>query len=92
MFVEMLRYKLQWAGKLFVTIDRYFASSKTCSCCGAVKDEIPLQIRTFECEACGLVLDRDLNAAVNIRRQGMSQLLVEGLSGSGPGEARIPAL
>jgi putative transposase len=92
MFLEMLRYKLQWAGKLFVTIDRYFASSKTCSCCRAVKDEMPLHIRTFECAACGLSIDRDLNAAINIRRQGMSQLLVEGLSGSGPSEARIPAL
>jgi putative transposase len=92
MFLDMLRYKLQWAGKKLVSIDRYFASSKTCSCCGAVKESMPLRIRTFECDTCGLVLDRDLNAALNIRRQGMSQLLVEGLSVGGSSEARIPAL
>jgi putative transposase len=92
MFMEMLRYKLQWAGKLFVTIDRYFASSKTCSCCGVVKDEMPLHIRTFECDACGLVQGRDLNAAINIRRQGMSQLLVEEIRVGGSSEARIPRL
>lgn len=76
MFVEMLGYKLEWAGKKLLKVNRFYPSSKTCSGCEAMK-EMPLHLRTYDCSACGLSLDRDVNAALNIRRQGMSQLLVE---------------
>ena len=56
--------------------DRWYPSSKTCSGCRTVKPKLPLQIRTFTCQACGLTLDRDLNAARNL-----AQLVVAG-SGS----------
>lgn len=49
-----------------VVADRWFPSSKTCSGCGVVKAKLPLHVRTFECDACGLVLDRDTNAALNL--------------------------
>ena len=54
------------AGQL-IRADRWFPSSKTCSGCGAVKAKLPLHIRVYECDACGLVLDRDVNPAVNLR-------------------------
>jgi putative transposase len=90
-FLAMLEYKLKWAGKSIISINRFFASSQICSCCGA-KKPMPLNLRTYDCAHCGLSLDRDLNAALNIRRQGMSQQLVEVLSSGGTSEARIPAL
>lgn len=49
-----------------VAADRWYPSSKTCSGCGAVKAKLPLHVRTFECDACGLVCDRDANAALNL--------------------------
>lgn len=47
--------------------DRFFASSKTCHSCGHVKKELKLYERTFMCPICGLIIDRDLNAALNLR-------------------------
>ena len=47
-------------------VDRWLPSSKTCSGCGAVKEELALSERTYRCESCGLELDRDLNAAINL--------------------------
>lgn len=70
-FVTMLEYKLSEQGKQLVKIDKWFPSSKTCSCCGAVKDKLPLSDRTYICEVCGNVLDRDYNASINIRNEGM---------------------
>ncbi|MGW4240708.1 IS607 family element RNA-guided endonuclease TnpB [Streptomyces sp. NPDC004749] len=49
-----------------ITADRWYPSSKTCSGCGAVKAELPLHMRTYQCDACGLVIDRDDNAALNL--------------------------
>ncbi|GKQ37047.1 IS607 family element RNA-guided endonuclease TnpB [Streptomyces sp. A012304] len=49
-----------------VVADRWYPSSKTCSGCGAVKAKLPLHVRTYECDACGLVIDRDDNAALNL--------------------------
>ncbi|BAQ10712.1 transposase [Bacillus sp. OxB-1] len=57
-------------GKSLVKIDIWFPSSKTCSDCGHMKDTLPLSERTFSCE-CGFVLDRDWNAAINIKREGI---------------------
>ena len=62
---RQLGYKSAWNGGQLVLADRY-PSSKTCSGCGVVKAKLPLRTRVFRCEACGLVLDRDLNAARNL--------------------------
>ncbi|WP_199034177.1 IS607 family element RNA-guided endonuclease TnpB [Glycomyces salinus] len=63
---RQLTYKTDWRGGQLVVADRWFPSSKTCSGCGAVKAKLPLHIRVFKCEACGLVKDRDENAALNL--------------------------
>ena len=68
-FRRMLEYKTTWYGSRLVVAPRFLASSKTCSGCCAVKGEMPLSERVFRCEACGLEVDRDLNAARNPRRR-----------------------
>lgn len=70
-FYQVLSYKANWYGKEVVKVDRWFASSKTCSCCGWKNDELTLADRIFECKACGLVLDRDLNASANILEEAL---------------------
>jgi len=65
-FRRMLEYKTLWYGSRLVVAPRFYPSTKTCSACGHVKDEIPLSERVFRCEVCGLVMDRDLNAARNL--------------------------
>lgn len=59
-------YKAGWAGIHVETSDRWFASSKTCSGCGAAKSDLTLADRVYRCPACGLVVDRDVNAARNL--------------------------
>ncbi|HEX7160227.1 MAG TPA: RNA-guided endonuclease TnpB family protein, partial [Trebonia sp.] len=63
---RMLGYKTRWRGGTLVTADRFFPSSKKCSGCGAVKAKLPLSERVYTCERCGLVTDRDVNAARNL--------------------------
>lgn len=70
-FTSMLDYKLKEQGKQLVRIDRWFPSSKKCSECGQIKDTLSLSDRTYHCEHCDLVLDRDYNASINIRNEGM---------------------
>lgn len=69
MFTNLLTYKLEQQGKQLVKIDKWFPSSKTCSSCKAVKKSLLLSERTYTCD-CGLILDRDINAAINIKNQG----------------------
>ena len=69
-FTTLLSYKIKDAGKRLIKIDKWFPSSKTCSGCGAVKDELSLSERIYTC-SCGLELDRDINAAINIKNQGL---------------------
>ena len=64
-FRRQLEYKTVWYGSQLVVHNRFFPSSKTCSNCGAVKESLLLSERVFEC-GCGLVIDRDLNAAINL--------------------------
>ncbi|MEU9025128.1 IS607 family element RNA-guided endonuclease TnpB [Actinomadura sp. NPDC048394] len=64
---RMLEYKTRWNGGRLVVADRWFPSSKTCSGCGGRKPSLFLSERTYRCEACGLVLGRDVNAAINLR-------------------------
>ena len=61
-------YKARWHGVEVRVADRFFPSSKTCSGCGEVKKDLDLSTRTYSCENCGLVIDRDLNAAINLAR------------------------
>ncbi|MFE4958156.1 IS607 family element RNA-guided endonuclease TnpB [Streptomyces sp. NPDC056653] len=63
---RQLTYKTRRHGTRLVVADRWFPSSKTCSRCGAVKAKLPLSVRVFECDSCGLVLDRDENAGHNL--------------------------
>jgi putative transposase len=63
---RQLTYKAEWAGARLVVADRWFASSKTCSGCGTAKAKLGLSERAYVCTACGLVLDRDHNAARNL--------------------------
>lgn len=68
-FLSMLGYKLEERGKYLIKVDRCFASSKICSVCGHKKKELALSERTYLCE-CGNGMDRDVNAAVNILKEG----------------------
>jgi putative transposase len=67
-FRRMLAYKTTWYGSRLVVGPRFHPSSKTCSVCGFVKPSLSLAERVFRCEACGLTLNRDLNAALNLER------------------------
>ena len=66
-FIRQMRYKCEWNGIEFVQADRFYPSSKICSCCGKIKSDLNLSDRVFECE-CGFKEDRDYNAAVNLMK------------------------
>jgi putative transposase len=66
-FVTMLEYKADWHGKNILRIGRFAPSSKTCSCCGYINKELTLKDREWTCPKCNSVLDRDVNAAINIK-------------------------
>ena len=69
-FRRQLEYKTARSGAALHVVDRWYPSSKTCSKCGAVKAKLPLSERVYRCDGCGLVMDRDLNAAININVAG----------------------
>ena len=69
-FRRQLEYKTARSGAALRVIDRWYPSSKTCSACGAVKAKLSLSERVYRCDGCGLVMDRDLNAAINIKVAG----------------------
>ncbi len=73
-FYTMLEYKANWNDRFYVKIDRFFPSSKTCSSCGWIKQDLTLSIREWTCESCGETHDRDVNAAKNILKQGINIL------------------
>jgi putative transposase len=77
-FVRQLEYKASWYGRTLVKIDRWYPSSKTCYACKQVLDSLPLDIREWVCPACGVVHDRDTNAALNILTEGLSVAACEG--------------
>jgi putative transposase len=78
MFVNFLAYKLERQEGKLIEIDRFFPSSKKCSCCAHVVDELPLDIREWDCPSCGTHHDRDDNAALNIRTEGIRILAMGG--------------
>lgn len=67
---RQIEYKAEWNGVQVVKADRWFPSSKTCSRCGCIKDELTLADRVFRCDECGFEIDRDLNAARNLAALG----------------------
>lgn len=71
---SMIEYKCNWNQRSFHKINRWFPSSKTCSCCGYKMDSMSLSIREWTCPSCNTTHDRDLNAAVNIKHQGQLDL------------------
>ncbi|WP_189191910.1 RNA-guided endonuclease InsQ/TnpB family protein [Streptomyces albiflavescens] len=68
-FRSMLEYKAQWYGREVIAVDRFFPSSKLCSTCGTLREEMPLSVRTWTCD-CGTTHDRDVNAAKNLLAAG----------------------
>lgn len=67
-FIRQMRYKCEWNGIEFIQVDRFYPSSKTCSCCGNIKRDLKLSDRTYKCDICGLTIDRDYNAAINLSK------------------------
>ncbi len=81
MILAQLAYKASWSeGSLLVAADRFYPSTKTCSACGTARAKLALSERVFTCDACGLVLDRDLNAALNLARMAQRHAQAEGNS------------
>lgn len=78
--IRQIEYKQMWKGGQFVKVGRFYPSSKTCSNCGVVRDSLPLDVRSWDCE-CGTTHDRDVNAARNILKQAEAQLGVESTEG-----------
>ena len=67
-FRRQITYKAEWAGINIIVADRYYPSSKTCIVCGSVKKNLKLSERIYHCEKCGNEIDRDLQAAINLKR------------------------
>jgi putative transposase len=85
-FRRQLEYKAGMRGGVVVVADRWYPSSKTCSCCGHKLVELPLSVREWTCPTCGVVHDRDVNAAVNLRNMAVSSTVsVCGEEGAGLG-------
>jgi putative transposase len=71
-FVRQLEYKAQWYGRTLVKIDKWYPSSKRCFGCGHILDSLTLDVRTWTCPQCGVVHDRDINAAKNVLAAGLA--------------------
>jgi len=72
-FARQLAYKCAWNGTTLVKANRWFPSNKRCSRCSQVKLFLSLAERTYRCEVCGLEIDRDFNAALNLRQLGTAR-------------------
>ncbi|CAG9701797.1 RNA-guided endonuclease InsQ/TnpB family protein [Clostridium neonatale] len=71
-FYRQIEYKSLWNNIKFIIADRFYASSKICSCCGAVKKDLKLSDRIYKCDNCNTVIDRDKNASINLYNYGKS--------------------
>lgn len=99
-FRRQLTYKCAWYGRTLVVVDRWYPSSKTCSCCGHILDELRLDQREWRCPKCGTTHDRDITAAKNVLAEGLRQLAggehrdlrVDGAVVDAPWEARTGQL
>jgi len=90
MFCTMLKYKAEWEGKTYLEIDRFFPSSKTCHVCLNQVGNLPLNIREWTCGKCKTHHDRDINAAINIREEGL-RILAGGHLATASGERVRPS-
>jgi putative transposase len=95
MFTGFLEYKAARAGKAFLRCDRWYPSSKTCNPCGSICDKMPLDVRAWTCAHCGAHHDRDINAARNIRDEGVRILAAGSVASASrgrvsPGKRRNP--
>ncbi len=92
-FVEKLRYKTNWYGSNLIKVGRFEPTSKSCSNCGSINHELKLSDRIWICENCGITHDRDENAAINIRNEGIRILNTGSSSGiQACGESVSPSL
>ncbi|MBS4893720.1 MAG: transposase [Veillonella parvula] len=73
-FYRQIQYKCLWNNIKFIEADKWFPSSKTCSECGSIKKQLKLSEREYVCEECGCVIDRDLNASINLMKYGMQSI------------------
>lgn len=89
-FCTMLQYKSEWSGKTYIEVDRFFASSKTCSVCLNRVDSLSLNIRDWTCSQCNTHHDRDVNAAINIRNEALRILDLGTRSTANGGNVRQP--
>ncbi|WP_348271199.1 RNA-guided endonuclease InsQ/TnpB family protein [Fusobacterium pseudoperiodonticum] len=79
-FVRQLEYKANWYRRKIIKVPIFYPSSKTCSSCGNIKETLRLSERIYHCECCGLEIDRDYNASINILRKGLEILGEEKVS------------
>ena len=79
-FIDTLEYKAKWNDKQVIHIDRFFPSSKTCSKCGWINNQLTLKDRNWTCPECGSIHDRDFNAAINILNEGYRKNISDGTS------------
>jgi putative transposase len=77
-FISFLSYKAEWSGRTVQKIEKFFPSSKLCSCCGVIKKDLTRSDRSWTCD-CGVEISRDLNAAVNIKNEAV-RLLAQGVA------------
>ena len=71
-FYRQIEYKSLWNNIKFIVADRFYSSSKICSCCGAIKNDLKLSYRIYKCEKCNTLIDRDKNASINLMNYGKS--------------------
>lgn len=70
-FIRQMKYKCEFNGIDFIQVDRFYPSSKTCSCCGQIKSDLKLKDRIYVCDNCGFEIDRDKNASINLGNYGL---------------------
>ena len=90
-FRRQLEYKAAWRGAALVVADRFFPSSRCCSACNTIQDEMPLSVRSWTCPVCHTTHDRDLNAAINLAQYAVSST-VSACGGEGSGGSRQTAV
>lgn len=89
MFCTMLKYKAEAEGKVYLEVSRFFPSSKTCNHCLNVVGSLPLDVRAWTCSSCNTHHDRDINAAINIRNEGL-RTLASGTGATAYGDSFSP--
>ena len=76
--LNKIQYKAEAVGKHLIKINQWYASTKTCSCCKYKMEKLPLSIRHWKCPSCNAWHDRDINASINIKEQGIIELKAAG--------------